>query len=197
MFVSKNRCSYQLHIQLQDIKPAIWRRVVVADTTSLAQLHRIIQAAMGGVMGQRFAFEVAGQRYGAPNPDMPEDPTMDARRYTLAQLMQGQPLPMRYSAGMAGGLHHRIKLEACTPADPAQLEQLPECLAGRIRCPPYASSLTGNCFDLAAAQQRVQSLSAAANPVAPTSFSAAMAPSTKALPKAAAAPSRGTEAAMA
>jgi hypothetical protein len=55
MFVSKNRCSYQLHIQLQDIKPAIWRRVVVADTTSLAQLHRIIQAAMGGVMGPLYA----------------------------------------------------------------------------------------------------------------------------------------------
>ena len=43
----KIRHSYQLHIQLCDIKPAIWRRLVVSDCTNLAQLHRLIQAAMG------------------------------------------------------------------------------------------------------------------------------------------------------
>lgn len=166
-YLPKNRYSYQLHIQLQDIKPAIWRRVVVADTTSLAQLHRIIQAAMGGVMGQRFAFEVAGQRYGMPNPDMPEDPTMDARRYTLCQLMQGRPLPMRYAAGLAGGLEHRIKLELCTPVSAEQLQQLPQCVAGRSPCPPYAHMSQDNCFDLAAAQARVQAIAVQAPASAP------------------------------
>ena len=162
MQLPKNRYSYQLHIQLQDIKPAIWRRVLVADNTTLAQLHHIIQAAMNGVMGKRFAFEVAGQRYGLPNPDLPEDPTMDARRYTLSQLMQGQPLPMRYSASLAGGLTHRIRLEACTPVSAETLEQLPQCLAGRSPCPPCSLPLQDNCFDLAAAQRRVQALSAQA-----------------------------------
>ena len=45
--MAKIRCSYQLHIQLSDTKPAIWRRLVVADSTTLAHLHQTIQAAMG------------------------------------------------------------------------------------------------------------------------------------------------------
>ena len=162
MHAPKKRFSYQLHIQLQDFKPAIWRRVLVADTTSLAELHQIIQAAMGGLIGQRFALEIATQRYGNPNPDQPDDPTMDARRYTLHQLLQGQSLPIRYYAGLAGGLQHRIKLEACTPSDAQELRQLPLCLDGRSPCPPLSHALSGNCFDLPAAQKRVQALSATA-----------------------------------
>ena len=181
-YLPKNRYSYQLRIQFEGIKPAIWRRIVVADTTTLAQLHRIIQAAMGGVMGQRFAFEVAGQRYGLPNPDMPDDPTMDARRYTLCQLMQGRPLPMRYAAGLAGGLAHRIKLELCTPVTAAQLQQLPQCVAGRSPCLPYAQqSVEDNWFDLAAAQKRVQAIAAPAAAAKPAATAAQRAATTQAV----------------
>ena len=34
---------YQLRIVLRGISPLIWRRVLVHDTTTLAQLHDIIQ----------------------------------------------------------------------------------------------------------------------------------------------------------
>nr|WP_314710424.1 plasmid pRiA4b ORF-3 family protein [uncultured Comamonas sp.] len=135
--MSKIRCSYQLHIQLSESKPAIWRRLVVADSTSLAQLHRTIQAAMGWDNRHGFAFEIAGQRYGQPNADLPEDPTMDARRYTLNQLLQGQALPVRYLYDLNAGWQLRIKLEACTPiGSPEALHSLPICLGGRNACPP-------------------------------------------------------------
>ncbi len=39
--------TYQLQIALQDIKPLIWRRVLVPSTTTFAKLHKVIQIAMG------------------------------------------------------------------------------------------------------------------------------------------------------
>lgn len=38
---------YQLKITLRDVRPPIWRRVLVTDATNLNQLHWIIQIAMG------------------------------------------------------------------------------------------------------------------------------------------------------
>lgn len=135
--MTKIRCSYQLHVQLCDTKPAVWRRLVVADSTNLAQLHRTIQAAMGWQERHRYAFEIAGQHYGQPDADWPEDPTMNARRYTLGQLLQGQALTMRYLYDFADGWLHRVKLEAVTPAgSPQALHSLPLCLSGRNACPP-------------------------------------------------------------
>ena len=135
--MTKARCSYQLHIQLTDTKPAPWRRIVVADSMNLASLHRAIQAVMGWRNQHLYEFEIAGQRYGIPDPDNPEDPTMDARRYTLGQLLQGQALSMRYIYDFADFWAHRIKLEATKPIDSAaSLQQLPMCIDGRHACPP-------------------------------------------------------------
>lgn len=134
--MAKPRCSYQLHLQLQDTKPAVWRRVVVADTMTLAQLHRTLQASMGWAPSAQFAFDIAGQRYGLPDPDQPDDPTMDGRRYTLGQLLQGQSLPMRYAHALGSGWVHRLRLEICTPVDETAYPELPVCVDGRGACPP-------------------------------------------------------------
>lgn len=133
----KLRCSYQLHIQLCETKPAVWRRIVVSDSTNLAQLHGIVQAVLGWQQRQPYVFEIAGQRYGIPDADWPEDPTMDARRYTLGQLLQSQALPIRYHYDFSRGWQHRIKLESATPLPtPDLLQSLPICLGGRNACPP-------------------------------------------------------------
>ncbi len=128
--------SYQLHIQLCDTKPAIWRRLVVAESITLAQLHRAIQAVMGWQNRHLYEFEIAGQRYGQPDADQPDDPTMDARRYTLGQLLQGQALAVRYLYDFGDGWLHRIKLESVAPiASPAALHSLPMCMGG-AQCLP-------------------------------------------------------------
>lgn len=38
---------HQLRIHLVGISPMVWRRLLVAGTTELAQLHHILQIAMG------------------------------------------------------------------------------------------------------------------------------------------------------
>ena len=38
---------YQLRIRLDRISPLIWRRLLVSDATTIAELHAIIQIAFG------------------------------------------------------------------------------------------------------------------------------------------------------
>lgn len=38
---------FQLRISLRDVRPAVWRSVVVSPETTFDTLHDIIQAAMG------------------------------------------------------------------------------------------------------------------------------------------------------
>ena len=138
------RSSYQLHVQLQGPSPAAWRRLRVSDRTTFAQLHQIIAAAMDwpSPPRTRYAFEIAGQRYGWPDPDQPDDPTLDARRYSLRQLLRGQHLPMRYwHASADPSWLHRIRLELSSPeaADTDSIAvSAPQCLAGRHLRPALA-----------------------------------------------------------
>ena len=143
------RYAYQLHLQLQDVTPAVWRRLWILDSTPLAQLHRIVQPLP-------FYFDIAGQRYGQPNPDEPDDPTMDARRYTLGQLQQHGPVPMLHVCGAQGAWPLRVRVEAVAPAATAPV--VPDCIDGR-HCPD------GGTFDLANARLRVQALQAAPLPM--------------------------------
>ena len=153
------RYIYQLHVQVQDASPAVWRRLHVADSTTMAQLHRIVQAAMGWHHARQYVFELANQRYGQPNPDLAEDPTMDARRYTLGQLLQTTPVPIRYTCVQGREWQHRIKVEAVVPGKEVP-HPVPHCSAGLHACPAGSTSDTGprGDFDLLAAQQRVRAL---------------------------------------
>ena len=47
MTANKNQALYQLKVTLRDIDPPIWRRIQVWEDTTLAQLHRILQIAVG------------------------------------------------------------------------------------------------------------------------------------------------------
>ena len=59
----------RIHIELEGINPAIWRRVEVPLTTSLRGLHEIIQAVMLFENYHLFQFDVGGKRYGIPDPE--------------------------------------------------------------------------------------------------------------------------------
>jgi len=55
---------YRLHIELAEIKPAIWRQLWVEGQMNLFQLHHIIQAAMAWTDAHLHDFSIAGKRYG-------------------------------------------------------------------------------------------------------------------------------------
>ena len=69
---------YQLKVVLRDVKPAVWRRVLVAHDATIRTLHETVQVAMGWANCHLHQFIIHGKEYGvayeggisfADNPD--------------------------------------------------------------------------------------------------------------------------------
>ena len=54
----------QMKVTLAGIRPPIWRRLVVSGETTLAQLHVVLQVAMGWQDCHLHCFRIDGVRYG-------------------------------------------------------------------------------------------------------------------------------------
>jgi Plasmid pRiA4b ORF-3-like protein len=55
---------YQLHIFILGISPMIWRRVKIRSDSTIADLHYIIQIAMGWTDSHLHRFIIHGKHYG-------------------------------------------------------------------------------------------------------------------------------------
>lgn len=124
---------HTIKLSLRYMKPPIWRRLQVPSTTSLAELHDIIQAAMGWYDCHLHQFEVNGVHY-ADTEHMLEDTTDEARR-TLAAMQAGDRLAYWYDFG--DDWWHDIVVESVDRADPALT--YPRCVTGRRAAPPEDS----------------------------------------------------------
>ena len=60
---------YQLKVTLLGTSPPIWRRLLAPAGMSLAQLHDVLQAAMGWEDGHMHEFSVGQRRFGRPDPE--------------------------------------------------------------------------------------------------------------------------------
>jgi hypothetical protein len=69
----RSRSIYQLHIQLEEIEPAIWRRISVPGKISLTHLHRLLQLAMGWENYHLHLFTIGGVQYGEPDPEYADE----------------------------------------------------------------------------------------------------------------------------
>ncbi len=79
----------QLHIELRDTKPKIWRRVLVPETITLARSHGVIQAAFQWGGGHMHEFEAAGERYGTSDPDCDPPGSVRSERIKLMSALGG------------------------------------------------------------------------------------------------------------
>src|SRR5438105_15519209 len=59
---------YQIKITLLGTKPPIWRRLLVPAGMTLAQLHNVLQIAMGWEDCHLHEFSIGGRRFGVPDP---------------------------------------------------------------------------------------------------------------------------------
>jgi hypothetical protein len=124
---------YQLKITLKGSRPPIWRRVLVADDTTLAKLNHIIQIAMGWTNSHLHDFTIQGQRYSEPSPDDWE-PVKDERRYKLSQLVTGAKFKFVYQYDFGDSWDHEILVEKILPPEPGA--HYPVCATGKRACPP-------------------------------------------------------------
>ena len=123
---------YQLKITLKDIRPPIWRRVLVPDC-SLAKLHEVIQAAMGWENYHLYDFEVAGERYTDPR-GMADLDMGDASRMKLSRVAPREKAKLRYTYDFGDNWQHEVLVEKILP--PEEGQTYPVCIAGKRACPP-------------------------------------------------------------
>lgn len=124
---------YQLKITLEGIDPPVWRRILVASTTALPELHDILQRTMGWSDCHLHQFLIGDKRYGTPEPDY-DDGTLDESRLRLSTLLRQAGAQMVYEYDFGDGWIHTLLLEDLLPFTPGQA--LPRCLAGERACPP-------------------------------------------------------------
>jgi Plasmid pRiA4b ORF-3-like protein len=109
-----------LRIELEDIKPLIWRRVAVRTSMKLKAVHRVIQAAMGWLDYHVWEFEANKQKYGMLVPNEPEwnERIKNAAATKLSSLLAGGVIKIDYVYDMGDNWQHRIIIEKQKAGEP-------------------------------------------------------------------------------
>ena len=121
----------RLKITLNDIEPAVQRRIEVPFDIRLDRLHLTIQAAMGWT--NTHLYEIRA-RDGIPDRDWADGP-LDARKACLGDVLEDAGAKtLRYLYDFGDGWEHTIKVERLVDPQPGVL--YPCLIDASGRCPP-------------------------------------------------------------
>jgi hypothetical protein len=131
---SESTSVHVLRVTLEDVEPTVWRRLLVQSSTTLAQLHLVIQRSMGWMDAHLYEFEIGTTRYGLEDEDEDFDSSfMDAQEVTLAPMAPADTsFVYRYDFG--DDWEHQIQVEQVMAPD--KEARYPSCADGQGACPP-------------------------------------------------------------
>lgn len=121
---------FQHCVSLEDIEPRVWRRILVPDSLTLMQLHRVIQIVMGWQNSHLHDFTLCGKRYGESNPENEEN-LIDECTVRLRDIPFSIGGSMSYAYDFGDDWRHQLVLEKSAPADSGAV--YPACIAGERR----------------------------------------------------------------
>ena len=76
----------QLRITLDDVLPAVWRRLLVPGDLRLSDLHAVFQIAMGWTDSHLHSFSIGNKVFGAQYEDHPKE-ELDEKSVTLVEAL--------------------------------------------------------------------------------------------------------------
>jgi hypothetical protein len=128
-----------VHASIDDIKPVIWRRVVVPSHFSLRDLHLVMQAAFGWMNAHLYEFQIGGLRFGDVAIANAENGVGDAQAFddTEVRLLDFTRKPrttFKYVYDFGDDWVHTIVLEKHVALDPAS--KTAACIEGARARPP-------------------------------------------------------------
>ena len=124
----------RLKITLDEVTPAVQRRVEVPLTIRLDRLHLVLQAALGWSNSHLYEIRARDTGWGIPDRDWSDGP-LDAAKSRLIDVLEdvgGKTLKYLYDFG--DGWEHTVKIEQIADAVPGVL--YPTLIDGTGRCPP-------------------------------------------------------------
>ncbi|MDR0592388.1 MAG: plasmid pRiA4b ORF-3 family protein [Bifidobacteriaceae bacterium] len=138
-----------LRLRLLGIKPMIWRRLAVSNQLDLADLHDVIQVAMGWEMEHLHAYR-RWYPAGGSRAELPLVPNYEAEELgraglkrrglrseadiQLSELFQRVGDKLEYTYDFGDSWEHVLRLEKIKPWDPDQPNA--RVLGGERACPP-------------------------------------------------------------
>lgn len=125
---------YTLRIEMLDIHPMIWRRLIVDGSDSLGKLHHYLQIAMGWSDSHLHIFELGDMQYGDLSHDQRDEiGYLDERKIILDRHLQ-QDAELFYRYDLGDDWQHRIVVESIEQSDePLGVAYV---AAGENACPP-------------------------------------------------------------
>jgi hypothetical protein len=125
---------YELHIELENIKPPIWRRVLVPGSIKLPKLHDLLQLVMGWTDSHLHSFEFDKKVFSVADADLDALDMLDEKKYTLESALGDALREFVYEYDFGDGWRHRVKVKHI--AQPNTEWFYPLCIAGARAAPP-------------------------------------------------------------
>ena len=132
---------YQFKIALDDVDPAVWRRIQVPGDYTFLDLHFAIQNAMGWQDSHLHVFGISNlrtgefTRIGIPDEDFDwRNETFLGWNQVISDYFTLENQEAAYTYDFGDDWKHLVRLEAIELAEP-EIEY-PRCLAGERACPP-------------------------------------------------------------
>ena len=123
-----------LKVTLDDVKPAVLRRLQVPLTIRLDRLHAVFQAAMGWTDSHLYEIKARDVGWGVPDADFGDGP-LDARKARLVDVLEDVGVKaIKYLYDFGDGWEHTVKIERITDAVPGLA--YPVLIDATGRCPP-------------------------------------------------------------
>jgi hypothetical protein len=121
-------------VTLLNVEPAVWREVLVPVDLTFAQLHQVLQAAMGWEDNHLHEFELGEVHIGPPAPQdffAGDQPLLDERKTRLGDVLDGRR-KFRYWYDFGDDWWHEIAIREGAADEGGG----PRLLAGEGACPP-------------------------------------------------------------
>jgi hypothetical protein len=123
---------FEMRVALRQIKPPIWRQLLIYGSTSLHGFHGAIQEAFGWQNYHLYEFRLGARRFEAPEQDEATDE--DATDVLLMDLDLKPGTTLQYTYDFGDDWEHDIRVITVRAHDPGAV--YPYCVDGARAGPP-------------------------------------------------------------
>ena len=118
----------QFRLSVKDVKPEIWRKLLVSSDTTLERLHKILQVLMGWRDKHLYAFVINEKRYSPPNENDDDIGKHNSIKAKLSGLFTKKTEAITYEYDFGDGW--QIDLFREPLSEEYQQKQTTECFEG-------------------------------------------------------------------
>lgn len=142
---------WQVRIELLDVTPRVWRRLLIPEDLKLPKLHYVLRTCMGWAGGHLHEFVLGGKRYSSHDPDYSDElEQLDEQRVVLCDAIGTESRCFDYIYDFGDNWHHVVIVE-----DPyvgySDSSLRIRCIDGENACPPEDVGGPGGYVDFLAA----------------------------------------------